>query len=241
MIQTLIATLICSSFLFYQYGRSIWHPKYLELKGKRSIEDVVDLYGEQAETRLQEYFQRAGSVYPPARITLIAFKDTKTLDLWASPDSQPFNLIHSYPIKGASGHLGPKLREGDKQVPEGIYTIEGLNPNSSYHLSMKLNYPNSFDWKYAKMEGRNTPGSNIFIHGKTLSVGCLAMGDKAIEELFILANTVGIDNIEVLIAPTNLGIEANLEPLLKQHPPWVADLYKQLQRKLQPYYVLDRG
>ena len=66
---------------------------------------------------------------------------------------------------------------------------------------MKLNYPNEFDLAHAKIEGRTKPGSNIFIHGKAVSIGCLAMGDKTIEELFILANDVGINNITVVISP----------------------------------------
>ena len=201
----------------------------------------MEVYGRQAEARLINHFREAGIAYPPAKTAFIAFKDSKKLHLWASEDGVSFSLVHSYPIKGASGHLGPKLREGDKQVPEGIYTIEGLNPNSSYHLSMKLNYPNEFDWKYARMEGRKSPGSNIFIHGKTVSIGCLAMGDRAIEELFTLADIVGIDNIEVVIAPTNLSNRKNLAPLLEKQPLWVADLYRDLQDTLRRYYPVNQG
>ena len=79
-----------------------------------------------------------------------------------------------------------KLREGDRQVPEGLYRLIGRNPNSNYHLSMKLDYPNSYDPRHAKREGRSNPGSNIFIHGKSLSVGCLAMSGEAIEAFFVL-------------------------------------------------------
>ncbi|NJN46820.1 MAG: L,D-transpeptidase family protein [Candidatus Competibacteraceae bacterium] len=92
--------------------------------------------------------------------------------------------IKHYPVLAASGTLGPKLCEGDRQVPEGIYRIKSLNPNSAYHLSLELDYPNAFDLRQAERDGRNNPGSAICIHGKAVSVGCLAMGDTAIEELY---------------------------------------------------------
>ena len=91
-----------------------------------------------------------------------------------------------YPIQGASGDIGPKLIEGDRQVPEGLYEIIGFNPNSSYHISMQLNYPNDFDLKHASAEGRDHSGNNIFIHGKDESIGCLAMGDAAIDFLLVV-------------------------------------------------------
>jgi len=71
--------------------------------------------------------------------------------------------VADYRITAASGTAGPKLREGDRQVPEGIYRIVGLNPNSRYHLSMKLDYPNAFDRHQAARDGRARPGSDIFI------------------------------------------------------------------------------
>ncbi len=122
--------------------------------------------------------------------------------------------------------------EGDGQVPEGLYRIESLNPNSSYHLSMKLNYPNTFDLKQAKSEGRDRPGSNIFIHGKSVSIGCLAMGDSAIEELFVLATDVGRKNIQVAIAPTDPRIK-----LLQTttQPAWVGQLYDNLNAHFDRY------
>ncbi len=225
-----------SSVLFYQYGRSIWFSKYLKFRGKRSVEDVVNLYEQKVSARLTRHFLEAKIKYPPDKITLIAFKDKKELNLWSSTDQYHHTLIKSYKIKGASGVLGPKLNEGDRQVPEGIYKIEGLNPNSSYHLSMKLNYPNPFDLKYAKLEGRNKPGSNIFIHGKSGSIGCLAMGDRAIEELFILSNKVGLRNIEVIIAPTNLVEIDDTNKLLQNKPFWVTELYQNIKASLEKYY-----
>lgn len=111
------------------------------------------------------------------------------------------------------------------QVPEGIYRIEYLNPNSSYHLSMKLNYPNDFDLTHAKAEGRSEPGTNIFIHGKAVSIGCLAMGDEVAEELFVLASDIGHRNIAVAMA-TRDPRKNKLSPIPEL--PWTEELYQNL-------------
>ena len=117
-------------------------------------------------------------------------------------------------------------------MPEGIYQLAYLNPNSSYHLSLKVNYPNAFDQKYAAIEGRDTPGTNIFIHGKAVSIGCLAIGDSAIEELFVLAAKTGISNVAVAIAPTDPRI-ANLENTTEKA--WVDVLYNDLTHFFKSY------
>ncbi len=197
---TLLFAVSGVALFLYLFGRSLWYPVYMKVSGPRSVSEVMALFGPRARAELQLRFNAAGVAYPAQQLTFLALKDTGQLEVWAGPNSSPV-FIHSYPIKAHSGDAGPKLREGDHQVPEGIYKITGLNPNSSFHLSMKLNYPNEFDLKYAKLEGRDEPGTNIFIHGKASSVGCLAMGDPAIEELFVLVNDSGRQNVTVVIAP----------------------------------------
>lgn len=167
---------------------------------KRTVADVVRIYGPAAERRLRPYFQQAGLAFPPREVAFLAMKRERRLEVWAR-NSGAFRLLRSYHVRKASGGPGPKLREGDRQVPEGLYQVVGLNPNSRYHLSLELNFPNDFDLEHARREGRTQPGSNIFIHGKAVSVGCLAMGDPAIEELFLLAATVKEAPIRVVIAP----------------------------------------
>jgi hypothetical protein len=215
---------------FAIYGRSYWHPLYLKYKGKRTMSEAIAEVGPGAVDRLQPAFVKAGVAYPPKGITLIAYKQSKELQLWAK-GADRHHLIKRYPILAASGELGPKLREGDRQVPEGIYTIEYFNPNSAYHLSMKLNYPNGFDAKYARLEGREFPGSNIFIHGKAVSIGCLAMGDSAIEELFTLSHEVGRENIKVIISPTNPD-KGKLEPP-EDAAGWVDILYDTIAKEIR--------
>lgn len=220
--------------LFVIYGRAYWHPLYVKAVGKRTVSDVVNIYGEQARSRIKPYFEKANISYPPKDVTFLAMKDTDLLEVWAS-NGNSWVHVKDYNIQAASGRLGPKLREGDRQVPEGIYKVIGLNPNSSYHLSMKLNYPNKFDLSWAQKENRTQPGSNIFIHGKALSIGCLAMGDEAIEELFVLGNDVGISNIKVIITPTDPRAGKLIPPT--ESKPWVKELYQDIESAFEPYKV----
>lgn len=202
-----------------------------KLPGQWTIEDTLQVYGQYATHELTPYFTKAKVSYPPREVTFIALKQEKKLELWAR-DSGEFRFIRDYDIQSASGVAGPKLRQGDRQVPEGIYRIEELNPNSHYHLSMKINYPNEFDLVHAWQEGRADPGSDIFIHGRAASIGCLAMGDKAIEELFVLTAQVGTENVKVVIAPHDPRIyplEADSEEL----PEWTPELYSLISREIK--------
>lgn len=209
----------------YLLSRGYWVPMTQSVKGKRTVADVVEQTGDAAKSRLLPHFEKAGVSYPPEQVTLLAMKEEHKLELWATSDDE-YRRVHIYDIKKLSGVAGPKLREGDKQVPEGIYKIIGLNPNSAYHLSMKLNYPNEFDLQYAKAEHRTEPGTNIFIHGKAQSIGCLAMGDNNIEELFLLANDVGHTNFTVVIAPQDPRV--NTLKALATNPTWTVDLYQDI-------------
>lgn len=217
---------------FYEHGRAIWVPAVQQVTGKRTVDQAVTQFGPASQARLAPYFRQAGVPYPPARVSLIGLKDEKRLELWAEHQGRQV-LVRTYEIKKASGKAGPKLREGDEQVPEGFYRIEGLNPNSSYHLSLKLNYPNAFDRQQAQQEGRMRLGGDIFIHGKAVFIGCLAMGDEAIEEIFMLASRIGKDNIAVLLAPRDFRRAAPQAD--NGLAPWVNRLYADLHRELGRY------
>ena len=198
-----------------------------------TIENVVASYGYLAEIRMKPYFMRAEVSYPPKEIVLLATKEEKALELWARNDGD-FTFIRSYPISKASGGPGPKLREGDKQVPEGIYRITHLNPNSQFHLSMRLDYPNSYDLMRAAKEGRTNPGGDIYIHGKAQSTGCLAIGDIAVEELFVLVNTVGTEQASVVIAPHDPRRQP-LNGFASNLPLWAVELYANISREFAKY------
>jgi hypothetical protein len=184
--------------------------------------------------RLAADFARANVAYPPMAIGLVGLKDEKVLQLYAAGADRKFHFIRPYPIVAASGTLGPKLREGDGQVPEGVYRIESLNPNSMFHLALRVNYPNAFDRAKAAADGRDKPGDDIMIHGRNVSIGCLAMGDPAIEELFVLAALVGVSNIDVVISPVDFRTKP-LPPVAATQPDWSSELYHQIRQALELY------
>lgn len=204
----------------------------------RELEAVLSHLSPAVEKRLKGRFARAGVDYPPQRIQLIALKENRRLELWAYQRNQ-WHFIHDYAIFAASGGTGPKLREGDKQVPEGFYRIVELNPNSHFHLSMKLNYPNGFDWLNATREGRAAPGSNIFIHGSAWSAGCLAIGDHYIEELFILVARVGLDESSVLIAPYDFRRKEITSK--ENEPAWLSELYAYLKLRMARFPLANKA
>ena len=113
------------------------------------------------------------------------FKKEEVLEVWLQKDSGEYALFLDYPICIYSGELGPKTREGDKQSPEGFYAVgrEAMNPNSQYHLSFNLGYPNAYD------RAHGYSGSMLMVHGKCVSIGCYAMGDRQIEEIYTLVGS----------------------------------------------------
>ena len=111
------------------------------------------------------------------------FKQESVLEVWKQTDNGRFALLEEYEICTWSGELGPKFREGDRQAPEGFYTIRPaqMNPNSSFYLSFNLGFPNAFD----RAHGRT--GSHLMVHGACSSAGCYAMTDEQIAEIYALA------------------------------------------------------
>jgi len=199
--------------------------------GKKTVAERIAQYGDAARGRLSPDFKKAGVEYPPKRIVLAAFKTERILEVWVSRDGKSFHGLRHYPILAASGELGPKQREGDRQVPEGVYRIESLNPNSLYHLALRVNYPNEFDREKGREENRSNLGSDIMIHGKNCSIGCLAMGDEAAEDLFVLAAETGIGNIEVLISPVDFR-RTELPRELPSLPAWYGELCEKIKARL---------
>lgn len=218
---------------FIAFGRGLWYPLLLRITGPRTVADVLANYGPDARARLKPHFVKAGVAYPPKDIAFLVFKNEKRFALWSRDAKSGWRFIRDYPILAASGHAGPKLREGDSQVPEGVYRIEHLNPNSSYHLSMKVSYPNAFDLAMAKRDDRTRLGGDIFVHGKNLSIGCVALGDPAIEELFTLVAETGPSRVNVIIAPNDLRARGAI--VHPEAPLWVGQLYREVEIALREF------
>jgi len=136
--------------------------------------------------------------FQPKHMFIRVFKHEMELEVWLS-DSTEYKLYKTYKICKLSGDFGPKRREGDYQVPEGFYYINDFNPNSQYHLSLGVSYPNQSD---KILSPYKSLGGNIYIHGNCVSVGCIAMGDKNIEEIYGLAKTIK-GRIDIHIFPIN--------------------------------------
>ena len=164
------------------------------------------------------------------KLRILVFKNERSVEVHAPGWKVP----RIYSMTAFSGTLGPKLREGDGQIPEGIYGIEYLNPNSSYYLSLKVTYPNTSDLARAKANGRTNLGGDIMLHGKAVTIGCVPVGDDAIEDIFYLAHAVGIRNVSVIIAPYDMrkGRKPELErSSLKWYPILCNEIHTALGEK----------
>lgn len=140
----------------------------------------------------------------PVFIRLI--KEERLMELWLQEQQGDWNLFKTYPVAAMSGEPGPKTAEGDKQAPEGFYRVypRSMNPRSAYHLSFNIGYPNSYD----RQLGRT--GSFIMIHGGDESIGCFAMTDPIIEEIYTLVNEAfkaGVGSVPVQVYPFRMTPE----------------------------------
>ena len=188
-------------FLYARWNRVKAADEFQQLPGSERIARARA----SRDKAVRERFQLAGLPYPPREIFLRWFKKEAVVELWARAKEKPFLLVHTYPVLASSGVAGPKRREGDRQVPEGFYEIDRFNPESLYHLSLRLNYPNQSD---RVLSDREKPGGDIYIHGNKVSIGCAPLGDEGIEELFLIAidtRNRGQARIPVHIFPARMG------------------------------------
>ncbi len=174
------------------------------------------------EDTLQKQFEAKKLTWPPQYVYVRSFKFDKQLEVWVKGDKkEQYKLFKSYKVCMQSGSIGPKRFEGDFQVPEGFYHINEFNPNSNYHLSLGINYPNASDKILSDAE---KPGSAIYIHGNCVSTGCLAITDKSIEELYVLtsyAKDAGQEFIPVHIYPVKYNQKKSdeyLQEAVKANP-----------------------
>ncbi|MGH6866435.1 MAG: L,D-transpeptidase family protein [Methyloceanibacter sp.] len=141
----------------------------------------------------------AEGVSPGVPVHIRIFKLESQLELWVEKDGR-YTLFATYPICLWSGRLGPKLKEGDRQAPEGFYTVaaEQLNPNSRWHRSFNLGFPNIFD------QAKGRTGSFLMVHGGCTSIGCYAMTDRVVDEIWRFVTSAlesGQERIPVHVFP----------------------------------------
>jgi murein L,D-transpeptidase YafK len=154
------------------------------------------------EDTLRKQFAAKGIAWPARYVYIRSFKYDGQLEVWVKNNRKdPFQLFKSYRVCALAGTLGPKRMEGDYQVPEGFYYINEFNPNSSYYLSLGINYPNLSD---RILSDSLRPGGDIYIHGSCVTVGCIPVTDQQIDEIYIMAayaKASGQDYIPVHIYP----------------------------------------
>jgi len=168
---------------------------------QKNFPRVADALSRKTDT-LKKQFAAAGLQWPAHQVYLRSFKYDSQLEVWVrNNNDEPFKLFKTYNVCALAGTMGPKRFAGDYQVPEGFYYINTFKPNSLYHMSLGLNYPNASD----KIISTGTdPGGDIFIHGSCVTVGCIPIQDYQIEEVYILAMSAkssGQDFIPVHIFP----------------------------------------
>jgi murein L,D-transpeptidase YafK len=166
------------------------------------------------EDTLRKQFEEKKLNWPPEQLFIRGFKYDRQLEIWVKEyKSDTYKLFKNYKVCMQSGTLGPKRMEGDYQMPEGFYYINEFNPNSNFHLSLGLNYPNTSD---KILSDSLHPGSAIYIHGKCMSTGCIAIDNKPIEEVYLLAayaKDAGQEFIPVHVFPVRFSNKKSFEYL----------------------------
>ena len=180
-----------SKYLFV-FGVFIFIFTFFSVSSKISFDNI---FGLGSGSELEK-----GNIELGKPVFIRIFKEERELEIWQENTAGKYELYKAYDICMYSGGLGPKKKEGDKKTPEGFYSTEksSLNPNSSYHLSFNIGYPNEYD------KAHGYTGSLIMIHGDCVSIGCFAMTDPYIEEIYTIvekALTSGQKKIYIHVFP----------------------------------------
>jgi murein L,D-transpeptidase YafK len=204
---------------------------------------------EEKEEAVKEIFQTKG-LSPQGNLFIRAFKLEEELEVWVRGEKE-YQLLVTYTFCTSSGTIGPKRKEGDLQIPEGVYHINHFNPYSTFHLSLGINYPNASD---RILSDKEHPGGAIYIHGNCVSIGCIPITDDKIKELYVMAveaKNAGQEKIPVHIFPARLD-EGKVGRLVHDYnaSSAIADFWKNLEviyqdfeatHQLKKINVSDRG
>jgi len=180
---------------------------------KKASYKTADIFNKKEDT-LKKEFEKKGLEWPAKYVYIRSFKYDAELEVWVKSEAkEQYKLFKTYHVCMQSGTMGPKRFQGDYQVPEGFYYINEFNPNSNYHLSLGLNYPNASD---RILSDSLRPGGEIYIHGSCVSIGCIPLTDEQIEELYIIASYAkanGQDFIPVHVFPVKYSVKKSMDYL----------------------------
>lgn len=200
------------------------------------FERVEKAYNEKWETLWK--FIQADGIGNQFSMVINAYKSEGKLEVWLKSNSdKSYKLFRTYDFCAHSGQLGPKVMEGDGQTPEGFYYINVFNPVSNFYLSLGVNYPNTVDCVRTGEDRK--PGSDIYIHGDCVTVGCIPLTDEKIKEVYILgveARNAGQERIPVNIYPFKMT-DGNMKKYVGQFPAQ-ASFWKSLQ---QGYLAFEKN
>lgn len=210
---------------------------------------VKTAYSEKDAT-VRGYFSAKQLKYDGFNLFIRAFKKEQKLEVWVRESGKDvYSLLHTYDFCAVSGTLGPKRKEGDYQIPEGIYSINHFNPLSNFYLSLGINYPNASD---KVLSDQRSPGGSIYIHGNCVTIGCIPLTDDKIKELYVMAveaKNNGQEKIPVHIFPAKLTT-TELNSLKATFPAKTITFWENLKpifddfessKKLKPVRVNTRG
>lgn len=187
------------------------------------------------ETKWAERAKAVGVSWPAKKVYLRLFKQEAKLEAWAENASGKYILLHHWEVCAMSGHEGPKQRNGDLQVPEGLYVIDHYNPYSNFHLSVRMSYPNLADRRISPYRNDDL-GGQIYLHGDCVSIGCAALTDEYAEELYWLlvqARGQGQTKIPIHAFPCEMT-QKNMQKLTESG--WASDEFKALWTQLRAFY-----
>lgn len=210
------------------------------MKFQRSFKKVSGAF-ENKEELLKAAFKEKGLVWPAKYLYLRSFKYDSELEVWVkNTHNEPYKLFKTYKICALAGSLGPKRFEGDFQVPEGLYYLNQFKPNSNYHMALGVNYPNASD---RILSDPVKPGSEIYVHGSCVTVGCIPLTDQPMEELYVLAastKTAGQDFIPIHVFPVKFKKLKSLE-YLEKYLVTRPDYQPMVNSLMKVYFYFDKN
>jgi murein L,D-transpeptidase YafK len=193
--------------------------------------------------------ERLGVAYPPQEVFLRAFKEEQRLEVWVGDGAHPLQRLEDLAVCASSGALGPKHKQGDLQVPEGVYAIDSENPASTYHLALHVDYPNRADRIAGKALGIADLGGAIMVHGNCVTIGCIPLEDGPIERVYLVVHDARARgaHVAIHIFPTKLdaaglaAVQARTDdPALRSFWASLAPIYAAFQdTKRVPHVDVD--
>ncbi len=226
--KNLLLAILCLTMAFPVFSQG---NAYSFVDFQRTLPRPGDALKRKEDT-LRKQFEAKNLSWPAKYLYIRSFKYDGQLEIWVKNDrKEKFKLFKTYEVCALAGTLGPKRMQGDYQVPEGFYYINEFNPNSNYYLSLGINYPNASD---KILSDSIKPGGDIYIHGSCVTVGCIPVTDKQIDEIYILAayaKNQGQDFIPVHIYPVRYNNKKSADYLANfvKHDPRLKQFAEQLE------------